>query len=62
MSNGYATFEDFMAAVDKALVEKCGLSHLDLIDWEYHDAFEDGLSIEVVVAEVLEENDHPDFR
>lgn len=59
--HGCKTFLEFMLKVDKALIDKCGLSHLDLRDWQYHDAFDDRMSIEHVVAEVLADNDHPDF-
>lgn len=50
-----AGFRAWLAKVDAAIARKCGLSHLDLGDWRYRDAYEDGLSPAHVARLVLAE-------
>ena len=52
-------FEQFMHQVDCALRDECGLSHEDLADFRYADAFADECDPVDVAQEVLEENDFP---
>ena len=37
-------FQDWLRRVDSAIQAKCGLGMLDLDDYSYRDAFEDGRS------------------
>jgi hypothetical protein len=44
--------------VDIRLANKfCGLTHNDLVDWTWADAFEDGCSPSEAVNQYLEDND-----
>ena len=52
------TFTQWLSAVDTELYRRVGLSHDDLEDWLWHDAFEEGCSpkdaVEDFLSEVLE--------
>lgn len=54
-------FKEFMRQVDNALVAKCGMTHHDLSDFCYRDAFESGENPSEVADEVLEEEGFYDF-
>ncbi len=53
------TFQQWMRQVDRELIERCGLTHRDLSDFCYRDAFDDECSAEEVALSVLEANDFP---
>lgn len=38
------TFEEWMAEVNRLMVGKCGMGSEDLPDWNYRDAYNDGLT------------------
>lgn len=52
-------FENWLARVDAELLGICGLTHSDLADWTYADAFLDGVTPREAAESVLEENDFP---
>ncbi len=47
------SFETWMSKVDAALETACGLGSLDLPDWGYRDAFDDGMSPQTAAKKVL---------
>jgi hypothetical protein len=49
------TFEEWLAAVDRDLMKLCKLTHRDLADYNYRDAFEDELTPLEAAWEVLVE-------
>jgi len=49
-------FKDWMTEVDFSLDRKAGIESGDLADWNYRDAWVDGMRPKDVAAEVLEEN------
>jgi hypothetical protein len=51
------SFEQWMNAVDDALVSRIGLSSDDLEDQNYFDMYEDGYSPKTAAKEVLENID-----
>lgn len=55
------TFEQWIAQVDKIIVNKFGVSYQDLPDWTWMDAFEDNMSpkdaAETFVEELTESGD-----
>ena len=51
------TFEEWMRDVDLAVEAISGVSTLDLPDWGYRDAFEDGLTADEAADAILEENE-----
>ena len=53
------TFQAWMAQVDRELVSRCGLTHRDLADFLYFDAYSDECDPAEVAVEVLEDNDFP---
>ncbi len=48
------TFRQWMRLVDLALLARVSLTHHDLADFGFRDAFEDGISPEEVAAEMLD--------
>ena len=48
-------FENFMIAIDQELQNRCGLTSDDLVDYHYHDNFDDGIGVMDTVHEVLED-------
>ncbi|MEC4763789.1 hypothetical protein VT930_11810 [Mycobacterium sherrisii] len=53
------TFDEWMRLVDRELAQRCGLTHSDLADFCYRDAFNDECSPAEVAVEVLADNDFP---
>ena len=53
------SFAEFMCEVDKEIESICGLTHLDLADYMYADAWEAEEDPLDVAIEVLDENDCP---
>lgn len=51
------SFEQWMQKVDAVLEKKCGLSHHDLEDFCYRDAYDDGEAPSTVAREVLANQD-----
>ena len=47
------TFEEWYAEVDQWVVRKCGLSRDDLPDWNYRDAYEDGVQAHHAAAKAI---------
>lgn len=56
---GYETFEEWLRRVDAEVEAVCGLSHRDLADWNYYDAYESGTSPAEVARDVLEDEGFP---
>lgn len=52
------TFEQWMEEVNVALVSMCGMGSEDLPDWNYWDAWDDGISPKSAAADVLEEAEY----
>lgn len=50
------TFKEWMAAVDAALLAKCGLDHRDLADCAYYDMYEDGVTPKGAANRAIKEN------
>lgn len=50
------TFEEFMFEVDEAILSIAGVSHHDLGDWLYYEAWESEQDPHNVALEVLEDN------
>jgi hypothetical protein len=48
------SFTEWMQRVDAAINKKVGLTHWDLADWCYHDAYDNGETPTRVAKEVLE--------
>lgn len=38
------TFESWLKKVDAALLQLCGMTHEDIPDWDYYNAFEDDMT------------------
>lgn len=57
--NGHPSFAEFMHQVDRELAKRCGLTHRDLTDWAYHDAYDDECEPAEVAVLVLRDNDFP---
>jgi hypothetical protein len=53
------TFQQFMQKVDRELVSRCGLTHRDLADFAFYDAYSDECDPAEVAVEILQENDFP---
>jgi hypothetical protein len=53
------SYEEWMAEVDSAIGEACGLSHDDLADAGYWDAWAGGMEPEEMAAEVLASEGFP---
>lgn len=53
------TFKEYMREVDLALVQVCGLTHSDLADYAYYDAYEAELEPREVALDVLSEEGFP---
>lgn len=53
------TFQQWMQQVDRELVSRCGLTHRDLADFKFHDAYADECDPTEVAVEVLQENNFP---
>lgn len=50
------SFKEWMDRIDDALGNECGLCHLDLADYAYRDAFDDGCTPNEIAWEVLQDN------
>jgi len=48
-------FKAWMKAVDALLVNAIGLTHEDMADWHWADAYEDGMSAQDAMAEFAED-------
>lgn len=53
------TFQEWLREVDRELLAICGLTHRDLADYLYRDAFDDECEPSEVAVSVLEDNDFP---
>jgi Family of unknown function (DUF5419) len=53
MAHFRMTFAEWMAKVDAIIMKKFGLDSRDLIDWDYHGAFEDGYTPSQAVREAI---------
>ena len=53
------SFEEWMEQVDRVIAKICGLGYMDLADWHYWDAWNDGISAEEAAFSVLEEEGFP---
>ena len=53
------TFEEWIAKVDAILISICGLGHSDLPDMAYWDSWDDGVTPQEMVEDVLEDNHWP---
>lgn len=53
------TFAQWMVQVDRVIGAACGLTHLDLADWNYRDAFDSEVTPEEAAESVLEEEGFP---
>lgn len=51
------TFTQYMQDVDEALQDYCGLCHRDLPDQCYYDYYEDGVSPEDIIDDMIEAGD-----
>lgn len=49
----YRSFEEWLRLVDSHIRNKCGLSHLDLPDWCYRDAYDDGVTPATAAARAI---------
>ena len=47
------TFEEWYAEVDQWVIRKCGLGPDDLPDWNYRDAYEDGIRASLAAAQAI---------
>jgi hypothetical protein len=51
------SFEQWMADVDRCLEQKCGLTHEDLPDWGYYDAYDDGMTPKGAAIKAIKASD-----
>lgn len=51
------TFQQWLEEIDDILAIRIGLSHNDLDDWTYYDAWSDGMSPNEAAQEVLENDE-----
>lgn len=56
-AHGHKRFGLWLHLVDRQLRRKVGLTHRDLVDWTWRDAFEDGLTPREAALEALENDD-----
>ena len=56
----YATFEQYMAAVDSFMVGECGLTHADIDDWTWRDAYESGDAPEEAARDAMINAGYPE--
>lgn len=57
MAHFRMTFTEWMAKVDAIIMKKFGLDSRDLIDWDYHGAFEDGYTPAQAAREAIAAQD-----
>lgn len=50
-------YQDWLKAVDRLLIERTGMSHATLADWDWLCAFEDGLVPQEAVEAYFDETD-----
>ncbi len=48
------SYEDYMKKVDKYLLRKVGLTHMDLPDYHYRDSYDEGATVEEVAEDAIE--------
>ena len=46
-------FETWLKLVDVEVASRCGLSYMDLPDWRYADAYEDGMSAKTAARRAI---------